>query len=507
MSNLTVKDINRTITTKGYGIKKTSLTKEEIVQLRKDLTVSPVTNVKFSAMSGASAFPVYMESSIRFYVPRMWGITHFGQPDSIILPEGLPLADNITFKGIAYDYQESIINKFISSGSTGLISVPCGKGKTFMALNIAVRLKKRFLVVVDKSFLLNQWKKEIEGFIEGIRIGIVQGTKCEVDPNKYDVTLCMIQTLCSRDFPESTFASYGFTIFDECHHLGASYFSRTLMKIQTKYLLGLSATPTRDDGLSRVFEWYLGGHVYWEKTREADKTVIVRGIKYENDNPLYTDLQTNDSGELIMARMLTKVVEFLPRNEFIVKILMDLAKDPLRKILVLSERIEHLKTIEELVNKRNNTIHNTIHNTIPLSIKIGYYIGGMKDEKRETDAKTSNILLASYSMASEAMNIKELNCVILTSPRKKVEQSTGRILRQRKEERLVDPIIVDIIDQHGIYQHQWRTRFQYYKQCGYKIERSGGSKKENNYEDNKDDNKDYNKYDNKDVKECLILDD
>jgi hypothetical protein len=155
-----------------------------------------------------------------------------------------------------------------------------------------------------------------------------------------------------------------------------------------------------------------------------------------------------------MARMLTKIVECEERNIMIAKLIRELMKNPYRKLLVLSERIEHLRCIEALLGNK---------------IRIGYYIGGMKEETRETGAKESRILLASYSMASEAMNIKELNAVILASPRKKVEQSTGRILRQRKEERNVDPIIVDIVDQHGIYVSQWRKRFQYYKQCGYNM--------------------------------------
>lgn len=72
-------------------------------------------------------------------------------------------------------------------------------------------------------------------------------------------------------------------------------------------------------------------------------------------------------------------------------------------------------------------------------------------------------------MASEAMNIKTLNCVVMATSRKKIEQSTGRILRQRPEERKVAPLIVDIIDVHRSYQSQARERIAYYKKCGYKI--------------------------------------
>jgi hypothetical protein len=72
-------------------------------------------------------------------------------------------------------------------------------------------------------------------------------------------------------------------------------------------------------------------------------------------------------------------------------------------------------------------------------------------------------------MASEAMNIKTLNTVILASPRKKVEQSVGRIMRERPSERKVLPLIIDIIDSHGMYLGQWRKRKMFYKSCGYKI--------------------------------------
>jgi superfamily II DNA or RNA helicase len=141
-------------------------------------------------------------------------------------------------RGKPFDYQEAILKKFTDAGSNGLICVPCGKGKTFMALSLAARLGKRFLVVVDKEFLLNQWKGEMEAFFPGLRIGILQGPKAEVEAEDYDCTICMIQSLVQKTYPEGTFRSYGFAIFDECHHLGASNFSQALLKIQTKYMLG-----------------------------------------------------------------------------------------------------------------------------------------------------------------------------------------------------------------------------------------------------------------------------
>ena len=324
-----------------------------------------------------------------------------------------------------------------------------------MALAIAYRLKKRFFVVVDKEFLLDQWAGEMRALLPGIRIGRFQASTMEVDPEHYDCTICMIQTIVQRQIPESVLRSYGFTIFDECHHLGAKHFSKVLSKIQTKHMLGLSATPTREDGLTKVFEWNLGKPVYWEKKREADETVEVQILRYEDDDPTYCDVPTNFRGEVILARLLTQVVQCTKRNQFIAEKLKELIKEPNRRILVLSERIGHLEMLEALMK--------------PTGVVMGYYIGGMKTATRELAATSAQILWATYAMASEAMNIKTLNCVLMASPRRKIEQSIGRILRQRPEERTVAPLILDLVDGHSPLGGQSRQRIMFYKKCGYKI--------------------------------------
>jgi superfamily II DNA or RNA helicase len=501
-------EFDRVITSKGYSIRKGSLTPQQKSHIEKTLEVAPIVNSKFGAQAGLS-FRIYKESPQRYYVPRQWGVTEFGEPQANIVTKGSQLSEKgSVFVGKPYDYQTSIINKFIDTGGNGLICVPCGKGKTFMAVAIAAKLGKKFLVVVDKEFLMNQWKNEIESLMPGIRVGIFQRDKQQVGTEvirgkelsaielkklakdaglrvggskeellsrlkeanistepatesvEYDCTLCMIQTLCGKDISDDMFKDYGFCIFDECHHLGAAHFSKALLKIQTHWMLGLSATPTRDDGLTKVFEWFLGAPVYWEKIREPDPMVIVRRVQVECQDPAYLSLPYDWKHEIVTARLLTQVVDCKPRTQQIAEIVKDLAADSRRRILVLSERIGHLNSIEELLKDGEGK---------PLW-EIGYYVGGMKEEVREAGALTARILLASYAMASEAMNIKTLNTVVLASPRKKVEQSTGRILRIRADQRVVPPLIVDIVDAHGMYQSQWKKRAIYYRKCKYTIQ-------------------------------------
>ena len=526
-------DLNRVLTAHGYAIKKSSLTPRTTQSLRKDLTVSPVTNPKFQRQAAVQSFTVYTESPSRFYIPRCWGNDIFGDPEANAVAEGKGLRSELQFKGNPFDYQKAIVDQFLHAGGNGLICVPCGRGKTFMAIWTALRLAKKFMIVVDKEFLMNQWKGELESLVPGIRVGIVQEDKCQVgqetllgkpltlpelkdicrskgykvggtrdvllqriqdqDPSfqaqeqttvSYDCTIAMIQTLVQRDFPQGTFKDFGFTIFDECHHLGAAHFSRALLKIQTRHMMGLSATPTRDDGLTKVFEWFLGKPVYWEKTREPDPQVVVRLEQFSTTNRDYNEIPTDYKGDPVLARLLTKIVECPERNQHIAQLIRDIGKDERRRILVLSERIGHLETLEALLKDSG--------------LSMSYYVGGMKEEEREAGAKEARVLLASYAMASEAMNIKHLNCVVLVSPRKKVEQSTGRILRVQKHQREVHPLIVDIVDSHGMYQSQWKKRAAYYRKCAYRIQVGDQAESETSEKEKEEDVA---------TNECLILDD
>jgi superfamily II DNA or RNA helicase len=452
---MSIQDKDRVLTSKGYAIKKTFLNEIQTNGLRSELTVAPKVLDKFQ--KDILNFPIYSESKTRFYVPRHWGIKKFGEPEANIVSEGLELPETISFstKFPPHDFQKEIISSFIDKGANGLICVPCGYGKTFMALRAAVLLKRRFLIVVDKEFLMNQWKSEIENFIHGARVGILQSNKIQIDAEKYDITICMIQTICRREFPDGFFDQYGFTIFDECHHLGAAYFCQALKKIQTRYMLGLSATPDREDGLSLVFEYHLGEPVYKNTKRAPDKEAVVKAIWFDSEDPAYKDVPVNWRGEPITAKLLNQVADFEPRNKRIMELIEEYASDQNRFILILSDRISQLEWIEKALNDW------------PQKYVHGYYIGGMKQSKLDDNADKCQILLATYQMASEAFSVKKLNTVILATPRKNVEQSTGRIFRQRIDERKVAPHIIDIIDSHDCHKRRWFVRSKFYKECEY----------------------------------------
>lgn len=320
---------------------------------------------------------------------------------------------------------------------------------TVMALNIISQLKKKTLVIVHKEFLMNQWIERIEQFLPDARVGKIQGKTIDIE-NK-DIVIGMLQSLSMKDYPDDMFSSFGLTISDECHHISAEVFCRSLFKIVTKYMLGLSATMNRKDGLTKVFKYFIGNVVYKEK-REGDDSVLVKLINYKNSDPDFSQTVYNFKGQTHYSVMIRKLCEFNHRTEFVLKILVDILESKTNEqIMIIAHNKSVLKYIYDAIEHRNIAT-------------VGYYVGGMKEKDlKETEGK--QVVIATYAMAEEALDIKTLSCLIMVTPKTDVTQAVGRILRMKHKH----PQVIDIVDQHDIFQRQSIKRLRFYKKCKYKI--------------------------------------
>jgi len=99
---------------------------------------------------------------------------------------------------------------------------------------------------------------------------------------------------------------------------------------------------------------------------------------------------------------------------------------------------------------------------------VGYYLGGMKDEQLK-QSETKQVIIATYAMASEGLDIPSLTTLLFASPKTDITQSVGRILRAKHS----NPLVIDIVDQHDIFRSQWEKRKAYYIKHKYKIIRTG----------------------------------
>ena len=139
-------------------------------------------------------------------------------------------------------------------------------------------LKKKTIVVVHKDFLMTQWRDRILQFLPEARIGKIQQNTIDIEDK--DIVLSMVQSLSMKEYDEDTFNSFGLAVFDECHHLGAEVFHKSMAKVSSKYMLGLSATPDRKDGLRKVFEWFIGPIVYMTKEKNHEFMLEKDAMKY-----------------------------------------------------------------------------------------------------------------------------------------------------------------------------------------------------------------------------------
>ena len=112
------------------------------------------------------------------------------------------------------------------------------------------------IIIVHKQVLLDQWKERIEQFISGAKVGLIQGPTIDVEGK--DIVLAMVQSLTRKEYPKGLFACFGMMIVDELHCICSQTFSEALFMIQTRYRLGLSATPKRKDGFDKVFLYHMG---------------------------------------------------------------------------------------------------------------------------------------------------------------------------------------------------------------------------------------------------------
>lgn len=439
---------------KGYAVPKKVLTMEERRELKNALTVRPY--IPKSPIK-PPAFPIYRESPNKFYIPRFYGKNEYGKPGKEKIPEGDEI--DLKFNGSLRDYQENVVNIYKSNiqdkdnGWGGLLEIPCGRGKTVIALNIISQLKKKTLVIVHKNFLLTQWVERIEQFLPGARVGKIQGQVVDIDDK--DIVIGMLQSLSMKDYPPELFSTFGLTIVDETHHIAAEVFVRSLFQVVTKYVIGLSATMQRKDGLTKVFKQFLGDIIYTEK-REGDDNVLVRAMTYKTDDVEFNKIKLDYRGNPQYSTMITKLCTFNNRSEFIIDIIRDLLKEPTNKqLMILAHNRNLLKYLHDAIDSRDIAT-------------VGYYVGGMK-EKDLKESEDKKIIVATYSMAAEALDIKTLTTLILATPKTDVTQAVGRILRVKHEQ----PLVVDIIDQHDVFKRQWKKRESFYKKNNYKIIKDG----------------------------------
>jgi hypothetical protein len=217
----------------------------------------------------------------------------------------------------------------------------------------------------------------------------------------------------------------------------------------------------RKDGLTNVFKMYLGDICYKHSKKGNEDDVLVKAIEFTIDDDEYNEVERDFRGQVKYSTMVNKVSTLNMRSDFIVYVLeSELFINPKQQFIVLAQTKSLLNYLYRAIVYKNFA-------------SVGYYIGGMKEsELKKSESKT--IILATFSMAAEALDIKSLTSLLLASPKSDIVQAVGRILREKHS----NPLVIDIIDGHDVFQNQFNKRRAFYNQKNYRIFRTSNK----NYE-------------------------
>tara|TARA_B110000495_G_C22879482_1_gene512938 strand:+ start:1 stop:729 length:729 start_codon:yes stop_codon:yes gene_type:complete len=197
---------------------------------------------------------------------------------------------------------------------------------------------------------------------------------------------------------------------------------------------------------------FLGDIVHKEKSNTSEHKVIVKAIHYSVEDPEFNEMKYDYRGNPLYSTMISKLCNYNHRSEFIIKVLQtELSKNNEQQIMILAHNKTLITYLFKAIEHRNIAT-------------VGYYIGGMKEEELKK-SESKKVIIATYAMASEGLDIKSLTSLIMASPKTDVCQSVGRILRTKH----TSPLVVDIIDSHDIFEKQWKKRKQYYIKQKYHI--------------------------------------
>jgi superfamily II DNA or RNA helicase len=198
---------------------------------------------------------------------------------------------------------------------------------------------------------------------------------------------------------------------------------------------------------------YLGDICNTQSKKEEQDNVLVKAINYNiYDDDEYNETERDYRGNIKYSCMISKVVKCNYRSDFIVNVMLnELSINNNQQILLLAHQRSLLNYIFKSLENKN-------------MLDVGYYVGGMKDKDLKI-SENRKILLATYQMAAEGLDIKSLTTLILATPKSDIVQSVGRILREKHEE----PLIIDIVDQHDCFISQFNKRKVFYNEKNYKI--------------------------------------
>lgn len=349
-----------------------------------------------------------------------------------------------------YDYQRRAMTETMMR-FCGIVNAPAGSGKTEIGVALTREVGVKTLWLTHTKDLLNQTKERFEKYIDKDLIGTI--TEGKVDIGSW-VTIATVQTISKIDLTQWQ-TEWGMVIVDECHRVAGSpttltMFYKVIDSLIAMRKYGLSATIHRADGMTQSMFALLGGVVSEITQEDVGEKIMKVGIatKFTGTSLDYSCYGTD--GMLNYQKMISYLANDTERNDLIISIA---EKEADNGVIVLSERVAHLKQLLGMLDK-NDTVLITGETAADERVKA---INDLK-------AGRKNILLATYQLVKEGLDIPRMSRLILATPQKDyavITQSIGRIARTSEGKE--DAICYDLVDKNQYLFKSYKARCTTYR--------------------------------------------
>lgn len=351
-------------------------------------------------------------------------------------------------------HQEPAVRAILSANQ-GIYQAPPGSGKTVTILEAVRRSKQKTLILVDKVTIAEQWRERAAQFL-GVDIGFIGDGAWD----EQDITVALRQSIYARRDEASNdgfFKRFGFVVFDECHHSSSDSYQFIIQKFSPTYLIGVSATPHKNEGMDKVIKLMLGKVIHRTTDSELQGLNILMKPRVEvKETKFYAEYKSwvfNGREMNNYQSLIKKLVNCNERNRQIASDISNLNK---RKILVVTKRLSHIESLSQEVLR------------LQPKARVLQLTGREKDTERKLileELKTLPAYVLFSTIADEALDIPSLDALLLVFPTKNVgliEQQIGRI--ERFSENKETPLVIDYNDKSvSILNNQFYKRLSVYR--------------------------------------------
>jgi superfamily II DNA or RNA helicase len=319
--------------------------------------------------------------------------------------------------------------KCLNRRGSVIVSAYCGFGKTCMAVHMSTGIGFRTLIIVNKIILMKQWEESILRFCPQ---AIVHRVTAKSPKKTGDFYIMNAQNVEKKG--KKFFSDVGLVIVDEAHMIMAETLSKSLQYVYPRYLIGLTATPYRPDGLDILLQLYFGSHKIIRKLSR-------KHVVYKVDTGFIPKVERTFQGRVNWGSILDQQANSVHRNEIIINIIEKYSK---RNFLVLVKRVSQGKYLIKRLEEKGISVTNLIGS----------------NQEFESSAR---VLVGTCQKIGTGFDHPKLNTLILGADiQEYFIQYLGRIFRIKDSE----PMVFDLVDNNGILRKHYATRAKVYREHG-----------------------------------------